>query len=92
MQQQNFNIDFSQTTPVVCEKCGHEHFTQVSMMRKLSPMLSPTGQPALIPIPVYACTKCNHVNEEFANGGFEQCRFIHINVQVVVKLKRFYNL
>ena len=64
-QQQQFNIDFSQTTSVVCEECEHEHFTQVNLMRKLSPMLSPTGQPALIPIPVFACAKCGHVNEEF---------------------------
>lgn len=64
-QPQQFNIDLSQTTAVVCEECGHEHFVQVNMMRKLSPMLSPNGQPALIPIPVFACAKCNHVNEEF---------------------------
>jgi uncharacterized Zn finger protein len=63
--EQQFNIDISQTTPVVCEKCGHEHFVQVSMIRKLSPMLSPTGQPALIPIPVFSCAACGHVNEEF---------------------------
>ena len=65
MQQQQFNIDLSQTSIVACEKCGHEHFAQVSLLRKLSPMLSPTGEPTLIPIPVFACTKCNHVNEEF---------------------------
>ena len=63
--EQQFNIDISQTTPVVCEKCGHEHFIQVSMIRKLSQMLAPTGQPALIPIPVFACAACGHVNEEF---------------------------
>jgi len=63
--QQQFNIDITQTTPVVCDECGGEHFTQVTLMRKLSPMLSPTGQPALIPIPVYACCKCGHVNDEF---------------------------
>ena len=63
--QQQFNIDITQTTPVVCDKCGGEHFTQVTLMRKLSPMLSPTGQPALIPIPVYACCKCGQVNDEF---------------------------
>lgn len=63
--EHQFNIDISQTTPVVCEKCGHEHFTQVSMIRRLSPMLSPTGQPALIPIPVFSCAACGHVNEEF---------------------------
>ena len=60
-QQQPFNIDLSQTTPVHCDKCHHEHFTEVVLMRKLSP----NGQPALIPIPVYACHKCGHVNEEF---------------------------
>jgi uncharacterized Zn finger protein len=62
---QQFNIDISQTTPVICGECGHEHFTQVNLIRKLSPMLSPTGQPALIPIPVFACAKCGYVNEEF---------------------------
>ena len=65
MEQPQFNIDLSQTTPVVCEECGHEHFTEVSLMRKLSPMLSPTGQAAMIPIPVFACAKCGHVNKEF---------------------------
>lgn len=64
-QQQQLNIDFSQTTPVKCDECGCEHFTQALIMRKLSPLLSPTGQPALIPIPVYACHKCGHVNQEF---------------------------
>tara|TARA_Y100000389_G_C17252648_1_gene408904 strand:+ start:163 stop:384 length:222 start_codon:yes stop_codon:yes gene_type:complete len=63
--QQQYNIDLSQTTPVHCEKCGCEHFTEVSLMRKLSPMLSPNGQAAMIPIPVYACAKCGHVNSEF---------------------------
>jgi uncharacterized Zn finger protein len=64
-QPPQFNIDITQTTPVTCEECGGEHFVQVSLMRRLSPMLSPTGQPALIPLPVYACHSCGHVNKEF---------------------------
>ena len=27
--------------------------------------ITQTGQPTLIPIPVYACHKCGHVNDEF---------------------------
>ena len=65
MKEQQYNIDLTQTTPIVCDECGCEHFIQVTAMRKLSPMLSPTGQTALIPIPVYACHKCGYVNEEF---------------------------
>ena len=65
MDQQQFNIDINQTTPIICDECSCEHFTQVTLMRKLSALLSPTGQPTLIPIPVYACHKCGHVNEDF---------------------------
>ena len=65
MTENNFNIDINQTTELTCESCGHNHFEQVFMIRKLSPLLSPTGQPALIPIPVYACTICGNVNSEF---------------------------
>jgi hypothetical protein len=60
-----FNIDFSQTHPLKCDECGNQYFNEVLMIRKLSALLSPTGQAALIPIPMYACSNCRHVNEEF---------------------------
>ena len=34
-------------------------------MRKLSALLSPTGQEARIPIPMFACEKCGHINKCF---------------------------
>ena len=40
-------------------------FQQAYKMRKLSALLSPTGQETKIPIQVFACLKCNHVNESF---------------------------
>ena len=64
-QQPQMNIDFSQTTPEVCEKCENETFIQVYQMRKLSALLSPTGKPTMIPIQVFACAKCGHINPEF---------------------------
>ena len=64
-QQPQMNIDFSQTTAEVCEKCENETFTQVYQMRKLSALLSPTGTPAMIPMPVFACAKCGHINKGF---------------------------
>lgn len=68
MEQQmpNVNLDLSQTQPVVCEECGHTHFQQVLVIRKASGLLTGTGKPTYVPIPVFACTKCNHVNEEFS--------------------------
>ena len=64
-QQPQMNIDFSQTTAEVCEKCENDTFTQVYQMRKLSALLSPTGQEAMISIQVFCCAKCGYINEGF---------------------------
>ena len=64
-EQPQMNIDFSQTTAEVCEECKNETFTQVYKMRKLSALLSPTGEPAMIPIQIFACSKCGHINPGF---------------------------
>ena len=64
-QQPQMNIDFSQTTAEVCEKCENDTFVQVYKMRKLSALLSPTGEEAMIPIQVFACYTCGHINKGF---------------------------
>jgi|TARA_A100001391_G_scaffold141249_1_gene99105 hypothetical protein len=69
--QQQMNVDISQTTEMKCEKCGNNTFKQTMMLRKLSAIVSPNGKETIIPVGVFACESCNHVNEEFANGGFE---------------------
>ena len=63
--QHNLNIDFSQTEPVTCEECHSTYFEQAIVLRKASGMLMGTGQPAYIPIPVFSCKECGHVNGEF---------------------------
>ena len=64
-QQPQMNIDFSQTTSIVCDKCENDTFIQVLKMRKLSALLSPSGQETMIPIQAFACIKCKHINEGF---------------------------
>jgi len=61
----NLNISLDKTTPIVCDECGNETFTQVLLLRKASKFITGTTQDALMPIPTFACAKCNHVNEEF---------------------------
>ena len=63
--EQQMNIDFSQTTAEVCEKCENDTFQQVYQMRKLSALLSPAGKESMIPIQVFACTKCGNINKGF---------------------------
>ena len=58
-------IDMSQTTPIKCEKCENSTFKQTLLIRKVSALISPNGQEQYVPIAVFACEKCGHVNTEF---------------------------
>ena len=64
MQQQ---IDISKTTPIQCEKCNGSTFKQTLLLRKLSSLVSPNGQETIVPMQVFACEKCGHVNSEFSD-------------------------
>ena len=63
--QQNVNLDISQTTPVLCEECNGTYFDQALVIRKASGFLTGTGKPTYVPIPVFACKACGHVNSDF---------------------------
>ena len=58
-------IDMSQTTQIKCDSCENSTFKQTLIMRKMSALVSPNGQEQIIPIGVFACEKCDHVNAEF---------------------------
>ena len=60
-------IDMSQTTSIKCEKCENSTFKQTLLIRKMSSLVSPSGQETVIPVAVFACEKCGHVNSEFEN-------------------------
>ena len=64
-QQPQMKVDFSQTTAEVCEACGNDTFIPAFKMRKLSALLSPHGKETMIPINVFACNKCGHINDAF---------------------------
>ena len=59
------NIDLTHATDIVCEKCQSKGFKQTMMLKKLSALMSPNGQEAIIPVMAFACDKCGHINKEF---------------------------
>jgi len=59
------NLDINQTKGVTCDECGGNFFQQAVHIRKASGILTGTGKPSYIPIPVFACMSCGHVNTEF---------------------------
>ena len=68
------NVDISQTRPVVCDECGGIYFQEVLHIRKVSGLITGTGKTSYIPIPIFQCTNCNHVNEEFLPNEVSQLK------------------
>jgi hypothetical protein len=59
------NVSLDKTVAIVCEKCENQTFTEAVILRKVSRFLTGQAQDGLVPIPVFVCQKCSHVNEEF---------------------------
>jgi len=59
------NVSLEKTSPILCEDCGNDTFTQALYLRKVSALLTGTGQEGVVPIPTFVCIKCNGVNEKF---------------------------
>ena len=44
-----------------CENCGNTIFNQGFVLRTVSALLSGSGEPMLIPVPVFTCSKCGDI-------------------------------
>lgn len=63
--QQRVNIDLSQSESMVCKECGSEQFKMEYLIRKVSALLSPTGEEMVVPIQIFSCSKCGIIPEDF---------------------------
>lgn len=67
--QTQVNIDIGTLDNVQCEKCNNILFQPVFVMKRVSALVSPTGQEGVIPIQVFACANCGTVNKEMLPDG-----------------------
>ena len=56
---------------VVCNECKNPTFKQVVMLKKVSAALSPSGKQSFLPMPLFECAKCGHVNDELVPRPLE---------------------
>ena len=61
IKQPQKQININDTESVKCEECGNYSFIQSFFIRRISPIVSPTGQEAMVPIQVYSCGNCGTV-------------------------------
>lgn len=69
-------IDITQTSSTVCEECEKQAFQEAVVLRKISALLSPTGKEGFVPVQVFACVACGHVNNEFLPKELRKSKII----------------
>ena len=71
--QQEVQVDLTKADTIKCEDCGNYLFITANVIKRISPILSPTGQEALVPVQVYSCGNCGKVAEGMLEGsGLEE--------------------
>jgi len=58
-------IDLKQQPTVACENCESKYFKEVVLIKKVSKILTGSGEDTMVPFPTYMCHSCGHVNKDF---------------------------
>ena len=61
LPQQQVQIDLSDADTMKCQKCGNTIFIQGYVIKKISAILSPTGEEVIAPIQVFNCGNCGEM-------------------------------
>jgi hypothetical protein len=64
-QDQQVQINPNDLEDITCDNCKSQCFEQTFLFKRLSAILSPTGQETVIPMQIYRCADCGHINEMF---------------------------
>ncbi len=68
-QKQQVQVDLKQADTIKCSDCGNYLFITSFILKKLSALVSPNGQEALIPVQVYSCGNCGKVADGMLEGS-----------------------
>ena len=71
-QKQQVQVDLKQADTIKCSECNNYLFITSFVLKRLSALVSPNGQEALIPVQVYSCGNCGKVAEGMLDGAGAQ--------------------
>ena len=58
-------VDLKKAETMKCEQCESTLFSISYIIKRMSAIISPTGQEAIVPVQVYSCDGCSKVPEIF---------------------------
>ena len=62
--QANVQVDLRKAETLKCEYCGNYLFIKSTVLKRLSALVSPTGEEGIIPIEIYSCGNCGRVPKD----------------------------
>lgn len=73
--QSEVQVDLKKAETIKCDDCNNYLFITSHVIKRISAIMSPSGQEALVPVQVYSCGNCGKVPKMFLEGaglGVEQ--------------------
>ena len=67
--QTEVQVDLKKAETIKWDDCGNYLFITAHVIKRLSAILSPTGQEAMHPVLVYSCGNCGTVPKIFLEGS-----------------------
>ena len=61
LPQQKVQVDLSKADTMNCEQCNNKIFIQGYVIKKISAIMSPTGQEVIAPVQVFNCGNCGEI-------------------------------
>ena len=59
----NIDVNLNDASDITCKKCEGLHFTSILRLKKISSVISPTGETIVVPIQLWQCEGCGEVDE-----------------------------
>lgn len=66
-QPKQVQVDLSQAETMKCEHCDNYVWIKATIIKRISAIMSPTGEEALAPIDIYSCGNCGQVPKTIMN-------------------------
>ena len=64
-QQAQVKVDLKEAQTIRCKSCDDYLWIQAFVLKKISALVSPSGQEGLVPVQVFSCGNCGQVAEGF---------------------------
>ena len=61
LPKQQVKVDLSDADTMKCQKCGNPIFIQGYIIKRISAIVSPTGQEVIAPVQVFNCGNCGEL-------------------------------